>query len=165
MADTMRSNRISQHSNLTSRIELMEHVDHLINPANAISKMTPPALRGSLLKLQEEDISLPFDLRLQAAERFTMAVLDEMAPSSTHEEKPFQKGLPKWIRLCAVWKPEGHESDPTFGWILQSMQDEIGVSLKLKQLSPEEAEKKKKENHEADKKWLCFLRGRVGRYR
>ncbi|CAE7247484.1 unnamed protein product [Symbiodinium sp. CCMP2592] len=163
VADTMKGNRLSQHSLLTSRIELMEHVDNLINPANAISKMTPPILRGSLMKLQEEDIALPYDLRLQAAERFTMAVLDEMSESATHEDKPFQKGLPKWMRLCAVWEASrtkdggtqaGHESDPTFGWILQSMQDEIGVSLKLKQLSAQEAENKKKENHEALAEYL-----------
>ena len=166
----MRQNKMSQHGLLSSRVDLMEHLDKLMAPG-AISKMTLPEMLASLIKVKDEDVSLPFDLRLMVLERFVNHYYDEMAACKSHEDKNFEKHLNKWIQTCSVWwaatsgggntvassKSKGDESDPNFAWALQSMMDELEVSVRMKQISSVEAHDNLQENLEA-----CIGR-RVGR--
>ena len=56
---SVKTQKLSQHALLTSRVDSMEHIDKPINPVGAISKMSVPALLASL----HENVDPYTDLR------------------------------------------------------------------------------------------------------
>ncbi|OLP78791.1 hypothetical protein AK812_SmicGene41008 [Symbiodinium microadriaticum] len=153
VAETMRGQKASQHILLSCRVDLMEHVDRLVIPPNSIAKLSVPSLLASLHKLKDEDIELPFDLRLLVLERFTAEALDEIVDSAAAEDKKVNKALGKWLSYCSV-SPASFETktaceiEPTFAWAYQCMKDELAFALKTKKLAEAEHQQELKENDE-----------------
>lgn len=150
----MKGQKFSQHALLASRVDLMEHIDKLVNPVGAISKMNVPALLASLHKMKDEDVALPFDLRLLVLERFISEALDEIVEAPAAEDKKVNRALGKWLSYCSV-SPASFETktaceiEPTFAWAYQCMKDELAFGLKTKKLAEAEFNQELKDNNEA----------------